>query len=337
MNYIGSKIRLSSWIKSVVIDVIGELSGKTFADIFAGTGAVGQSFKGDVKSVISNDLEYYSYILNRNYIENSREIEKANEYIDLLNSLALISDGFIFHQYSEGGDGERIYFSSANGKRIDTMRQEIERLKTSKEIDDNLYYFLLASLLESADRVANTASVYGAFLKKLKKTAQKEMILKPAYFEIDDKSHRVYNMDSNQLIKEISGDILYLDPPYNQRQYGANYHLLNTIAEYKQFAPKGKTGLPNYNRSNYSKKGEVLKSFDELIKSAKFQYIFLSYNNEGLMSQSEIQTVMSKYGKYSLEKREYQRFKADSSRNHKANLTFEYLHILEKDYSLSRV
>ena len=136
----------------------------------------------------------------------------------------------------------------------------------------------------------------------------------------------------NPFVKKIDGDILYLDPPYNQRQYSANYHLLNTIALYDEFVPIGKTGLREYNRSDYCKKGEVHKSFEELIKNANFKYIFLSYNNEGLMSEDEIRNVMTKYGKYSLETKEYQRFKADKTenRNHKADKTFEYLHILEK-------
>jgi adenine-specific DNA-methyltransferase len=76
----------------------------------------------------------------------------------------------------------------------------------------------------------------------------------------------------------------------------------------------------------------VHQTFEELIENAKFRYIFLSYNNEGLMSEKDIKDIMSKYGKYSLKKTKYQRFKADKSenRNHRADSTYEYLHILEK-------
>ncbi len=125
---------------------------------------------------------------------------------------------------------------------------------------------------------------------------------------------------------------MYLDPPYNQRQYSANYHLLNTIALYDEFVPKGKTGMREYNRSSYCKKGEVAKSFEDLIKNADFEYIFLSYNNEGIMSEDEVRNIMSKYGRYDLVTKEYQRFKADKTenRNHKADSTFEYLHIIRK-------
>ena len=211
-------------------------------------------------------------------------------------------------------------------------RKQIETWKITNKINDKIYYFLLASLLESSDKVANTASVYGAYLKQIKNSAQKSLILEPAIFQINDNDHQVFNEDSNILIKKIEGDILYLDPPYNARQYGSNYHLLNTIAKYDTFIPKGKTGLRDYNRSNYCSKASVKKSFEELIKSANFKYTFLSYNNEGLMSEQEIKAILSKYGKYDLVTTDYQRFKADKTenRNHIANSTTEFLHILEK-------
>jgi len=268
----------------------------------------------------------------KNYIQNHKEIEDKEKYIEELNSLSLKEDGFIYQNYCMGGGNERQYFSDENGKKIDTIRIQIQKWHESKKIGDDLYYFLLASLIESVDKVANTASVYGAFLKNIKKSASKELILESADFIKNGNSHQVFNKDSNELIKEISGDILYLDPPYNQRQYSSNYHLLNTITLYDKFIPKGKTGLREYNRSNYCKKNEVHKSFEELIKNAKFKYIFLSYNNEGLMSESDIKSIMKQYGKYSLVKKQYQRFKADKTqnRNHKTNKTYEYLHILIK-------
>lgn len=190
----------------------------------------------------------------------------------------------------------------------------------------------MASLLECADKVANTASVYGAYLKNLKTSAQKELILQPAIFEISENPHQVFNVDSNILIHQIEGDILYLDPPYNSRRYGSNYHLLNTIAKYDNFIPKGKTGMRNYSKSLYCSKNFVENEFENLIKNANFRYIFLSYNNEGLMSVADVKTMMQKYGKYDLKEKDYQRFKADKTdnRNHKANFTTEYLHILEK-------
>ncbi len=333
MNYIGSKHKLSHFIKQSVYSVVGnDLSEKVFCDLFAGTGIIGRNFKTEVKQVISNDIEYYSFVLNRNYIENHHKFE-FKHFLDILNKIEGVK-GFIFEEYSENGKAQRQYFSENNGKKIDAVRKKIETWKTEKYITDNQYYFLLASLLESADKVANTASVYGAYLKKIKKSAQKEMLIEPAVFTINDNEHKVFNSNSNELIKKISGDILYLDPPYNARQYGANYHLLNTIAKYDNFVPRGKTGLRTYEKSNFCSKNIVLKYFEDLIKNAHFNYIFLSYNNEGLMSEQEIRTILSKYGKYDLVTTDYQRFKADKeeNRNHKANSTTEYLHILDKHF-----
>ncbi len=328
MNYIGAKNKLLPFLDANISKFVGSLKGKIFCDIFAGTGAVGRYFKTRVAQVIANDMETYSYVLNRNYIGNHLPIE-YDDLLAELNSLKGV-EGFIFENYALGGKAERLYFSGENAKKIDAIRLKIEDWKNKNCISEDVYYFLLASLLESADKVANTASVYGAFLKKLKKTALKSFSLEPASFQINDNNHAVYQKDSNVLIKEIEGDVLYMDPPYNARQYGANYHLLNTIALYDDFSPKGKTGMREYKRSQYCSKASVEKAFESLIADAKFKYIFLSYNNEGLMSSDSVKNIMSKYGDYSVETTDYQRFKADSNRINIADKTTEYLHVLVK-------
>jgi adenine-specific DNA-methyltransferase len=330
MNYIGSKFKLSKFIKTEIEKVVGGMKDKVFCDLFAGTGAMARVFKTESKKVIANDIEYYAYILNQNYIGNHEEIE-WRELIDELDNLEG-AEGFIYNNYCLGSGSERQYFSDENGKKIDAIRQKIEDWKNNSRINPNQYYFLLTSLLENADAVANTASVYGAFLKHLKKSANKTLTLKPAFFDLNDAEHEVFNLDANTLINQIEGNVLYLDPPYNARQYGANYHLLNTIARYDDFIPNGKTGLRDYDRSQYCQKNEVARVFENLIEKANFKYIFLSYNNEGLMSEIEVREILQKYGRYDLTTTDYQRFKADKTENrhHKATETVEYLHILEK-------
>lgn len=333
MNYIGSKYSLLDFIDTTIKNIVGvSLSGLTLCDIFAGTGIVGRHFKTKVRKVISNDWEYYSYTLNRNYIGNHIDITDKDSYIKRLNQLNGIENGFIYTQYCLGGGNERQYFSDENGKKIDAIRVQIEEWKNNGQITEDLYYFLLCSLIESADKYANTASVYGAFLKNLKKSAQKPLVITPAYFQLNNNEHEVYNEDANELIKKIEGDILYLDPPYNSRQYGANYHLLNTIAEYQPFTPKGKTGLREYRKSKFCSKVSVKNSFEELIRNAKFKYIVLSYNNEGIMPIETIEQIMRKYGNYQVFQQKYQRFQADKleNRNYLTNYTTEYLHVLTK-------
>ena len=331
MNYIGSKYRLLPFLEKSIQEYIrGPISDKVFCDLFAGTGAVGRYFKTKAKSIIANDLEYYSYVLNRNYIGNHKKTD-ASKWLEELHVLEG-EEGFIYGNYCRGGHGDRNYFKDDNGKRIDAMRRQIEAWKEAGDIEEDIYYYLLATLLESADKVANTASVYGAYLKHIKKTASADLKILPAEFEVTSASHQVYQRDVNELVKTIKGDILYLDPPYNARQYGSNYHILNTIAAYEDFEPKGVTGLPAYNRSAYCSKSSVKESFEELIHDAEFTYVFLSYNNEGLLTHQEITEILAKYGRVELKTQAYQRFKADKTenRNHVATETLEYLFCLEK-------
>ena len=334
MNYIGSKFTLSSFLEENIKQTLKEndsknLSEIVFCDLFTGTTAVSKIFKTQVKKIIANDKEYYSFVLAKNYIGNHKTIKRKNELLEKLNNLDGVKSKISFN-YSTCGKEKRQYFSETNAMKIDAIRSKIEKWKNIEFINEEEYFFLLASLLESADKVANTASVYGAYLKHIKKSAQKELTLKPAEFEINENKHEIFNEDANTLIKKIKGDILYLDPPYNAREYGANYHLLNTIALYDDFSPKGKTGLREYKKSNWCKKDKVYKELENLIKNADFKFIFLSYNDEGLLSLNQIKEIFEKYGKYSLKSKTYKRFKADNNRLSKKDDTTEYLHILIK-------
>lgn len=332
MNYIGSKYSLLDFLHSTITDVTGYKNGDeyVFADLFAGTGVVGASYRKNGCKVISNDIQYYSYVLNKYYIENISNDDTT--LLSYLNELPGI-EGFIYNNYCTGSGSGRNYFTDDNGKKCDAIRTELERLRLNEKISDETYYYYLASLINSIDKYANTASVYGAFLKHIKKSAEKpfELELLP---RMNGVKGEVYNQDINQLITQVSGDVLYLDPPYNARQYCTNYHVLETIAKYDNPELKGKTGLRDYNsqKSKYCSKRTLESEFDDLIEKAKFKYIFLSYNNEGLMSVETIKTIMSKYGKYSCTEQEYRRFKADksSNRNTGGEETIEYLHCLVK-------
>lgn len=333
MNYIGSKYSLIDFITDTIGNITGYANGdgRTFADLFAGTGIVGATYKQNGFNVISNDIQYYSYVLNKHLIENVPTLDDSP--LNELNSLNGI-EGFVYKNYCHSSGSERNYFTDSNGQKCDAIRITLEKLHNERKIDDSVYYYFLASLVNSIDKYANTASVYGAFLKHIKKSAQKDFKLELLPV-IEGSKGKVYNEDINALIRQVSGDILYLDPPYNARQYCTNYHVLETIARYDNPVLNGKTGLRDYTsqKSLYCSKRTVDKTFDDLISHADFKYIFLSYNNEGLMSLDTIKAIMSKYGKYACYTKDYRRFKADKDENRQiaANGTTEYIHCLIKE------
>ncbi len=346
MNYIGSKKRLLNFLYNGISEITGLTSG-TFFDGFAGTGSVGKFFQEKGFSIIANDIQYYSFIVNNGKLNIPENNKKMKKLIMELHQLGEdyeknISDEkkcFIYNNYCAGGtqnlEFPRLYFSDENGKKCDVMRMKIEDWKDEKKVNQKEYFYLIYCLLEAIDRVANTASVYGAYLKKLKKTAQKSLQIKTIDAEISSQySAKIYN-DAIENLMNIETDILYLDPPYNNRQYAPNYHVLETIAKYDNPELRGKTGLRNYEeqKSDFCMKAKVEQAFEYVIQHSKAKYIFLSYNNEGIMSSETIQNILKKYGESGFFTQDYGRFKADKTenRNHKANSVVEYLHWVKKN------
>jgi adenine-specific DNA-methyltransferase len=329
MHYIGSKRALIPFLQQAIFSTVGQKAGFVFADVFGGTGAVSRAFKPLAQRVITNDIETYSYTLLRHYIGTHRALS-YQAHVDYLNALPGTT-GFIAAHYGEGGYG-RLYFSRENAQKIDAIRQQIGRWRQRGELDDDLYYLLLTSLLEAADRVANTTAVYAAYLKHLKPTARQPLLLRPPPVELTTAGHTVFNQDANTLIGHITGDVLYLDPPYNERQYGANYHLLNTIALYDAFTPQGKTGLRHYIRSRYCSRQTAASALEGLIRRADFEYVFLSYSNEGLLTPTEIADICSAYGSYHFTTAPHRRYRAGKpgDKRSAAETTTEYLHVLHK-------
>jgi len=345
MNYIGSKLSLLSFIEESIEQIAGDVKNKVFCDLFAGTGVVGLHYKKKDCKIIANDLQYYSYVLNKHLIGNHKVLlfegllkeipdlksiqneERKNIVCDFLNCLNG-KEGFIYKNYCPNENNDRLYFTPENGKKCDAIRDKIDEWFKESKINENEYFFLLASLLESIDKKANTASVYGAYLKEFKNSAKQSIVLNPLPIYENDYNHNIYNLDANTLIKDISCDILYLDPPYNNRQYAPNYHILETIAKNDKPLIMGKTGLRDYSKqkSKYCQKSKVKEEFADLIENAKAKYIFLSYNNEGLLNFDDIKEVLSRKGKYGYFEKKHNRFKSDDKRFNLTDYTIEYLH-----------
>ena len=336
MRYIGSKWNLLSHIEGVV-DNLGVKDG-IFCDLFAGTACVAAHFKRRGFQIISNDFLELSYAFQQALIANNEEPEFASivETLGDVQGDSLFANlspyhkvvawlnclpgkrGFIFHNYCPSGNNEygRQYLSDSNGQKIDAIRQQIQQWRDADEITENEFYLLLLPLLEATSKVANISGTYGAYLKHWDPRTHKELPITPAEIIRSDVPHQVFRGDANQLVKDIRCDVLYLDPPYNTRQYITNYHLLETIARYDAPALHGKTGLRNYEdgeKSAYCSKSDCHRAFQDLIEKADARHILVSYNNEGILSHDEVMSILSLRGEpHCNTSIDYRRFKSNS-------------------------
>ena len=333
MKYIGNKQRLLNFIDNVVINE-GLPTRGTFIDVFAGTTSVAKYFKKKGYRLITNDFMTYSYVFQNAYIKNNQyptftkliksekivanpkifktKTDALNLVIQYLNNLSG-KEGFIFKNYAPVGQFGRQFFSNENAKKIDAIRDKIENWKQGNLINENEYYILLSSLIDAADFVANMSGTYGAYLKIWRSMALKSFtMLAPQLIETN-LNHKVYKQDSNELIKKIKGDILYIDPPYNFRQYASNFHILETLACWDNPKVYGKTGLRPYNsqKSLYSQKTNCNNAFADLIKNANTKYILMSYSNEGIIPDKFIRDTLSKRGKIKVYNQMYRRFRTE--------------------------
>lgn len=328
-NYIGSKKKLIDFLDNVVNKIVSTYKDKTnikFFDGFAGTGIVGSSFHKKYNFItISNDLEYYSYIINYSLlcVSYSKKLEtlikEINNDLNDDNNKVIKNYDLITMNYSPKGKDKRKFWTDTNAIRCDYIRFIIDTKLEKNVITEDEHIYLIGSLLASMDSVANTACVYGAFLKQFKKTANEKLVLKPIHINDNlNSNNKVYNVDINSdTIYNEEFDICYLDPPYNNRQYSANYHPLNYIALYdKNLEIYGKTGLiKNYNKSKYCNKLSAIKMLELLVSNIKTKHILLSYNNEGIMNFEEIKKVLMSKGKVILYKKEYKKFKSNNNQS----------------------
>ncbi|MEB3380387.1 DNA adenine methylase [Flavobacterium psychrophilum] len=353
MRYIGNKENLLDKIYQVMQSK--NIQGNSFFDFFAGTTSVGRFFKKLNYQIYSSDLMYFSYVLQKAYLTNNQELnfEKLlstinfqstalfasplNIVVEYLNQIEPI-EGFISQNYTPSGTSEleipRMYYSDENGKIIDAIRQKIESWKNENLINENEYFILLACLIETVPFYANISGVYAAFQKKWDPRAVKKMILRPIEFVINNKDNFVYNENSTELLNKVEADIFYLDPPYNQRQYAPNYHLLETIAKYDNPIIKGVAGLRDYQnqKSKFCNATTAIQELNKIANEGKFKTLILSYNTEGIMKQENIISTLEKYGKVELVEFEYLRFKSNSNgESSTKKFIHEQLYILQKN------
>ncbi len=339
LNYIGCKSQLIEWIHQTMLEKTGydSLNNIRVADLFAGTGVVTYFFRQQKAHVITNDKEPYSAMiaaasatstltpnLNTILLDVNAELA-ANKHKDTV--------GYITQQYSPFNGCERMFFTVDNAQRIDYCRERFKNLT----LTDQERTFLWGSLLWSADAVSNVPAVYGCYLKNFKAKALHAMTLKPIHTNTRSAhpNSEAYqeSVTSEDFLKKINADIVYLDPPYNERQYSKNYFPLNMILNPSEHPLKGKTGIPQECfLSPFCMAKSVEASFKTIVKGLKTTWIFISYNSESLVPKEKMLKILGEVGEVSVVEKPYKRFKSFEYNEDKA--ITEYLYCVRKNTSI---
>lgn len=320
MRYIGSKTRILDFISDIVSQTYGSVDGAIVADLFAGTCSVAEMFKKQNAQIITNDYLHFSYALQIAKIKCNEEPQSKipyNEALSRLNALDGV-DGFFFKEYTLEGTAQaqfsRNYFDSDNARKIDAICGQLASWIRDETISEDMFYLLSASLVDAITKVSNTSGTYGAFLKIDDQRKYKALELFPYHFTDNGQINEAYCMDIVELIDKISGDILYLDPPYNGRQYPPYYHILETAVLYDEPAIYGITGRRPYQEllSPFCMKDKALPAMLDIVQRAKFTDIYISYSTDGIMDYKELCNALAVVGDVKCYFKPYRRYKSNN-------------------------
>lgn len=315
-RYLGNKFKLNSFIQNS-IEEFG-IKYKSFADIFAGTGSVGFSQLELGKEVILNDILYSNCVMYEAFAGKGKySITKLENIIKIWNDLKINENNYFSLIFGNK------YFELSDSKKLGYCREQLEILKEKNTITQKEYYILLGSLIYSMDRIAVTVGHYDAY----RENAVKHETLKIKLIKPLQKTAVFFNKDTNLISREISADVVYIDPPYNSRQYGDLYHVLENYAKWEKPETFGKAvKMDRRNlKSQYSTKNAAIV-FETLINSLKTKYIIVSYNDTGKfasgrsaskMTDEDILKILKRRGKVKVYRKEYSAFNSGKTNRNK--------------------
>ncbi|MBW1650591.1 MAG: DNA adenine methylase [Deltaproteobacteria bacterium] len=311
-RYLGNKYKLLGFIEKIVNEKCSDFN--IFCDIFAGSGVVGERFNKKNIKIIANDFLASNYIPLKAFLETSKiDFEKIKKKIMLLNNLKANKENYFSKHF------KRTYFTLENTIKIGAIREKIDEIA----IDDNEKAVFISSLIYAVDKVANTVGHYDAYRKKMDTTNPLRLLM-PDFNPGNNANNKIYKEDANRLIRKISCDVLYIDPPYNSRQYSDIYHLLENLTAWKKPPVYGKAKKMDRShiKSEYCLK-TASKAFNDLILNARCKHILVSYNNTGesknkrsnaRISDEQIINILKSRGKVEIFERAYKAFTTGKSK-----------------------
>lgn len=320
-RYTGSKYKLMPWIRELILENCPEHD--SLFDVFGGTGVVTSELLEITSSNIINDFLFSNEIIYKAFLGKGKyDKEKLQAHVNKYNEIdrSSLEDNYVSENYGDK------YFRYDDAKLIGFIREELQQEYDNTEINDREFCILLASLLYSFDRCANTVGHYEAYIKG--KEIRAEFIFELIEPIISENEIDIHREDSNELAKHVVADIAFIDPPYNSRQYSRFYHVMETITKWEKPKLAG-TAMkpPEENMSNYCR-NSAPKVFAELIESLNVKYIVVTYNNtydskssssRNKITLEQIQEILEKKGKTQIFETDYHRFNAGKTdaTNHK--------------------
>lgn len=312
-RYLGNKYSLREFIRETVENNCNDIN--IVVDIFSGTGAVSDAFKD--KMLITNDLLYSNYISNYTWFSPEQYSKhKIIEYIKQFNDVETSENNYMRINFAD------TFFSANDCSKIGYIRESIDEEYRKGKINFKEFAILVTSLLYGMDRIANTVGHYDAYRKNVK--FDKELVI-PLLLpdNILNENNRCYNLDANELIEDLESDLLYLDPPYNSRQYSDAYHLLENVAKWEKPPVYGVARKMDRQdiKSEYCLTNAV-EAFEDLIKKSNTRYILLSYNNMGdkgnkrsnaKIEDEDILRILREKGKVRIFEKTYKSFSTGKS------------------------
>lgn len=300
--YIGSKLKLSKTLGQLLLRKWPDLGSLTLVDAFAGSGSFASRVGILFRDIVVNDLELYSKLV-------MCALFAPPERLPDFSSVVPGDSGYITRSYC----AERMYFTPANGCLIDAARSWILTMQDAAQKN-----YALGCLLMAADKVSNTSSQYGAFLKQYKPVARKSMeMVHPPRHPMAGKVVITHGDATAACLAASEDSLVYLDPPYTSRPYANNYFPLNVIATIDSEPDLvGVTGIPvtGWNRSTWNKAGTAEHELIKILRGTKAKHIAMSYNTDGLLSEHRVLQAFTGNGwDCQVDRIDYKRFKAQNN------------------------
>lgn len=320
-RYLGNKYKLLGWIRDVVEAHCNGVN--SFFDVFSGTGSVASAFRD--KRLVVCDMLYSNYLAALCWFSpmkiNRKMIGTLIKHYNNLDTTA--EDNYMSQNFSD------TYFSHPVCQKIGYIREDVQRRFDGGELNEREFACMITSLFYAMDRISHTCGHYDSFIRDGKYKG--ELILKlPNNGYSLNSGNQILCSDSNIVAPQIEADVVYLDPPYNSRQYCDAYHLLENIALWQKPPVYGLAKKMDRTcmKSKYCKEGQAIQAMEELVMSLHCRYILFSYNNNGKklqirsnakMSDDDILRILSLRGDVNVFTMDYRGFDAGRSILNKDN------------------